>query len=66
MGLYKTITFLILNYKNSFCLNSLQIFLLSDVERVRAASIRALRYLIHRVIIFDKFLEYRLDSLVCR
>jgi hypothetical protein len=44
----------------------IQILLLSDVERVRAASLRALRYSIHRAIIFDKFLEYRLDYLVCR
>jgi hypothetical protein len=49
-----------------FSLISLQILLLSDVERVRAASIRALRYSIHRATIFDKFLEYRLDYLVCR
>ncbi|CAF4205007.1 unnamed protein product [Rotaria sp. Silwood2] len=44
----------------------LQILLLCDVERVRAASLRALRYSIHRGTIFDKFLEYRLDYLVCR
>ncbi|CAF3250618.1 unnamed protein product [Rotaria socialis] len=44
----------------------LQILLLSDVERVRAASLRALRYSIHRTTIFDKFLQYRLDYLVCR
>ncbi|CAF0773989.1 unnamed protein product [Rotaria sordida] len=44
----------------------LQILLLSDVERVRAASLRALRYSIHRATIFDKFLECRLDYLVCR
>jgi hypothetical protein len=44
----------------------LQILLLSDVERVRAASLRALRYSIHRMTIFDKFLESRLDYLVCR
>ncbi len=44
----------------------LQILLLSDVERVRAASLRALRYSIHRLTIFDKFLESRLDYLVCR
>ena len=44
----------------------LQLLLLSDVERVRAASIRALRYSIHRVTMFEKFLEYRLDYLVCR
>lgn len=39
---------------------------MSDVERVRAASLRALRYSIHRSMVFDKFLEYRLDYLVCR
>jgi hypothetical protein len=39
---------------------------LSDVERVRAASIRALRYSIHRITIFEKFLENRLDYLICR
>ena len=44
----------------------LQLLLLSDVERVRAASLRALRYSIHRSLIFEKFLEYRLDYLVCR
>ncbi len=44
----------------------LQLLLLSDVERVRAASLRALRYSIHRTTIFDKFLECRLDYLVCR
>jgi len=44
----------------------LQILLLSDVERVRAASLRALRYSIHRGTIFDKLLEYRLDYLICR
>ncbi|CAF3513585.1 unnamed protein product [Rotaria sp. Silwood1] len=44
----------------------LQILLLCDVERVRAASLRALRYSIHRATIFDKFLECRLDYLVCR
>ncbi|UJR13273.1 hypothetical protein I4U23_000293 [Adineta vaga] len=44
----------------------LQILLLSDVERVRAASIRALRYSIHREIILEKFLQYRLDYLICR
>lgn len=48
------------------CLFRLQILLLSDVERVRAASLRALRYSIHRLTIFDKFLESRLDYLVCR
>lgn len=47
-----------------FC--RLQILLLSDVERVRAASLRALRYSIHRSTIFDKFIECRLDYLVCR
>jgi rapamycin-insensitive companion of mTOR len=44
----------------------LQLLLLSDVERVRAASLRALRYSIHRLTILDKFLESRLDYLVCR
>ena len=44
----------------------LQLLLLSDIERVRAASLRALRYSIHRSTIFDKLLEYRLDYLVCR
>ncbi|CAF3712397.1 unnamed protein product [Adineta steineri] len=44
----------------------LQILLLSDIERVRTASIRALRYSIHRETILDKFLEYRLDYLICR
>jgi hypothetical protein len=44
----------------------LQILLLSDVERVRAASIRALRYSIHRETIFNRFLECRLDYLICR
>ena len=44
----------------------LQILLLSDVERVRAASLRALRYSIHRGTIFEKMIEYRLDYLVCR
>ncbi|CAF1687988.1 unnamed protein product, partial [Adineta ricciae] len=47
-------------------IHGLQILLLSDVERVRAASLRALRYSIHRATIFDKFLECRLDYLVCR
>ncbi|CAF1397648.1 unnamed protein product [Adineta ricciae] len=44
----------------------LQLLLLSDVERVRAASIRALRYSIHREMILEKFLQYRLDYLICR
>ncbi len=57
------------NHKSNFLIcfhSSLQILLLSDVERVRAASLRALRYSIHRATIFDKFLECRLDYLVCR
>jgi len=50
-----------------FCLSfRLQLLLLNDVERVRAASLRALRYSIHRLTILDKFLESRLDYLVCR
>lgn len=49
-----------------FCDCRLQLLLLSDIERVRAASLRALRYSIHRITIFDKFLESRLDYLVCR
>lgn len=48
------------------CISRLQLLLLSDIERVRAASLRALRYSIHRGTIFDKFLESRLDYLVCR
>ncbi|UJR34086.1 hypothetical protein I4U23_021496 [Adineta vaga] len=52
--------------EDEFIIDGLQILLLSDVERVRAASLRALRYSIHRATIFDKFLECRLDYLVCR
>ena len=46
--------------------NSLQMLLLMDIERVRAASLRALRYAIHRPIILEKFFQYHLDYLVCR
>ncbi|CAF1098851.1 unnamed protein product [Adineta steineri] len=52
--------------EDEFIIFGLQMLLLSDVERVRAASLRALRYSIHRATIFDKFLECRLDYLVCR
>ncbi len=62
MGRNRIISFL----KFIFSFYSLQILLLSDVERVRAASIRALRYSIHRVTIFDKFVDNRLDYLICR
>jgi hypothetical protein len=55
-----------LEFEYFFLFFRLQILLLSDVERVRAASLRALRYSIHRITIFDKFLESRLDYLVCR
>lgn len=65
-GYVKFHCYYIFLFKFVFQLNSLQLLLLSDIERVRAASIRALRYSIHRVTIFDKFLEYRLDYLICR
>lgn len=57
---------ILISIKNFVCELSLQILLLSDIERVRAASLRALRYSIHRAMIFEKFMEYRLDYLVCR
>ncbi|CAF0785114.1 unnamed protein product, partial [Didymodactylos carnosus] len=44
----------------------LQLLLLNDNERIRAAALRAFRYSIHRLIILEKFLEYRLDYLVVR